>query len=189
MWNDSDRLGFQIMSWQYFSLLLRPKVILLVIMVGALLSFCEAIEPEKIKAQREVQRSITREEITRSESSFESSLETINKGIEIAPNLPEIYAARGNLYSEWSIFLEEAKTNSSTRQRAQELGFDLNAASKYRSQAIQDYEKALEVNKERPVQYSGGYSIEEAFDKEAHRMINCLKKKEVCYSRTIWRKL
>lgn len=189
MWNDSDRLGFQIASWQYLSLLMRPRFLMTMVMAGALLYFCEAIEPSEIKAQKEVQLSIRRGEIHRNERNFKSSLETINKGIEIAPNLPETYAARGNLYSEWSIFLEEAKTNSSTRQRAEEFGFDLNAASKYRSQAIQDYQKALEVNKERPVEYSGTYSREEAFDKEAHRMIDCLKKKEVCYSRTIWSKL
>lgn len=189
MWNDSDRLGFQIASWQYLSLLRRPRFLMVMIMAGALLYFCEAIEPSEIKAKKEVQLSITRAEIHRNESNFRSSLETINQGIEIAPNLPEVYAARGNLYSAWSIFLEEAKTNSSKQHRAQKLGFDLNAASKYRSQAIQDYQKALEVNKKRPVEYSGMYSREEAFNEEAHRMIGCLKKKEVCYSRTKWSKL
>ena len=53
MWS-KERLGAEIFSLQWASIM-RPKIILLMIILGAIMSFCEAEETPEAETQQEIQ--------------------------------------------------------------------------------------------------------------------------------------
>ena len=186
MFNERDHLEMLIFEHKLTQLLLRPKFIWLIIFSGLILAFCDAIESPEIKAQKEAQYLIRRTYIRRRPSDFKDSLEEINQAISLAPQLPETYAERGNLYHEWSNFLLDAKTDIEARQTAKELGFNLNAAGKYRNQALRDYRKAREIFNIRE-QSERSYGINTlALGTEVDKAISCLKKREECYAHILF---
>ena len=155
------------LSWE-FGKLYRPKIILLVIVFGFYLTMCNKPNSSR-KAQVLVLSTIGANEPWQ----YRSTIEDLNKAVKLAPNLPEAYAARGNLYSHWSNFLLLAETNTAYRNRAEGFNFDLKAGKKYRTQALKDYQKSLELLKT---------TDNIKLTKEVIKARSCLKTKSDCYA-------
>ena len=161
MRNDFE-FQFDFLSWE-FSKLYRPKFILLVIVFGFFLTFCN-----KPNSSRKAQILVLGARGADEPWQYRSTLDDLNKAIELDPNLPEAYASRANHYASWSNFLESAKNDDKVRKLAEEFDFDLKAAEKYRIQARLDYQKSLELLKK---------TDNTKLHDEVLRAKNCLKKR------------
>ncbi|WP_036488308.1 hypothetical protein [Myxosarcina sp. GI1] len=169
MLNSNIGFQFDFLSWQ-FSKIYRPKILLLLIFLAGVMSFCDRPNAEK-KAQMLVLGSRGAEPWQ-----YEYLIKDLNEAVELAPKLPETYAARANLLFKWSNFLRVAAIDRSKHEKAIEFGFDLKQEREYKDLALGDYKKSLGVLKERE---------NTELEVEVSQAIDCLKKERIessCYA-------
>ena len=168
MWNNNNdnNFGFQFdfLSWE-MSKLYRPKIILLLIALATIMSFCD-----RPSAEKRAQMLVVGARGANDAWQLKYTLSDLNEAVKLGPKLPETYAARGNLYASWSKFLKEAETNETKREKAEAYGFDLKAANKYKKQALKDYQKSLKLIEDEE---------HEKLEKEVLDAMDCLEKESV----------